>query len=120
MLSVQVVGGRPADDAPFRLHVTGTEGSLSLTGGDARGFQAGLLTLAVNGATVDVDDVGIGGLPDTAVNVAGVYAALRDDIRDGGAAAPDFVHAVALSHLMDDVRASAEGGQRVTPSAPWA
>lgn len=119
VLSVQVVGGRLADDSPFRLDVTGTKGSLSLTGGGARGFQAGLLDLSVDGTLVDVDDLGTGGLPNTAVNVARVYAALGDDIRDGTATAPDFVHALALSQLMDDVLVSAREGRTVTPSAPW-
>lgn len=119
VLSVQVVGGRAADDAPFRLDVTGTEGSLSLTGGGARGFQAGLLDLSLNGAPVAVDDLGTGGLPDTAVSISRVYATLRDDIRDGGVRAPDFVHALALSHLMDDVLVSAREGRTVTPSASW-
>lgn len=118
-LSVQVVGGRPADDSPFWLDVTGTKGRLSLTGGGARGFQAGLLDLSVDGTLVHVDDRGTGGLPDTAVNVARVYAALGDDIHNGTSTAPDFVHALALSHLMDDVRVSARKGRTVTPSASW-
>ncbi len=118
-LSVQVVGGRPADDAPFRMDITGTDGELSLTGGGARGFQAGRLTLTVDGKTVDVDPLGTGGLPDTAVNVSQLYAALRDDIRDASATAPDFAHALALSHLMDDLLDSAREGRTVTPSASW-
>lgn len=119
VLNAQIVGGRPADDAPFRMDVTGTDGELSLTGGAARGFQAGLLALAVNGAHADTADAGASMLPDTAVNVARVYAALRDDIRNGSSTAPDFGRAVALSHLMDDVLASAADGCSVTPSAPW-
>jgi len=119
VLSVQVVGGRPADDAPFRMDVTGTDGELRLTGGGARGFQAGLLALAVNGDHVNTGDVGASTLPDTAVNVAQVYAAMRDDIRFGSATAPDFGDAVALSHLMDDVLVSATQGRSVTSSAPW-
>lgn len=119
-LSVQVVGGRPAEDSPFRMDITGTDGQLSVTGGNAPGFQGGLLTLSVNGESVDVDAQAAGGLPDTAVNVSYLYVALRDDILDNTATAPDFSHALALSHLMDDVMLSARDKRTVTPSAPWA
>lgn len=110
-LAVQVVGGRPPTDTPFRLDVHGTRGVLTLTGGAPRGFQSGLLALALNGQPVDVDGGETGHLPDPVVNVAGVYAALRDDITYGTSTAPGFADAVGLSQLVDHMRAAASDGQ---------
>ena len=52
-------------------------------------------------------------LPDTAANVAGVYASLRDDIRGGTRHTAGFAHAVRLSHLIDALFSSAQAGRRV-------
>ena len=51
-------------------------------------------------------------LPDAAVNVAGVYAALRDDIRRNTRHTTGFDHAVRLTRLMNDVLASSADGAR--------
>src|SRR5246127_795402 len=48
-LSVEVAGDR-APDTPFTFEVIGTEGTLLLAGGHAYGFQAGRLTVRLNGA----------------------------------------------------------------------
>jgi predicted dehydrogenase len=117
-LAVQVVGGRPPGDTPFRIDIVGTKATLTLTGGAARGFQAGLLALTLDGepvATVDQP----GELSDSATNVAQVYAALRADITHGAVTAPSFQHAVELSNLLDDLIQSAGQGRAVTPTAPW-
>jgi len=110
-LAVQVVGGRPTDDTPFRLTVTGETGEVVLNGGAPRGFQSGRLHLTLDGHLVHVDDP-TAGLPDPVANVAGTYAALRDDIRGETHTAPDFTHAVRLSHLVDDLEASAASVMR--------
>lgn len=117
-LAVQVVGGRPPGDTPFRMDITGTDGSLTLTGGASRGFQAGQLRLTLNGKPVHLADMRPG-LADSAVNVSHVYAALRDDIVKDVQTAPNFSHAVQLSHLVDDLLTSAQEKRTVTPSAPW-
>jgi predicted dehydrogenase len=118
-LAVEVAGGRPADDTPFRMDLVGEDGVLTLTGGAPRGFQSGLLSLALNGQCIDTGGGETAGLPDAAVNVAGVYAALRDDIRQHTSTAPNFDHAVRLSHLIDDLHTSATAQRTVTPSAAW-
>jgi len=118
-LAVQVVGGRPADDAPFRLDVDGELGTLSLEGGGARGFQASVLRLRQDGKPVDTRDAMAADLPDSVVNVAHVYAALRDDIASGIANAPGFRDAVHLSHLIDDLITADTELRTVTPTAPW-
>ena len=115
-LAVQVVGGRPADDTPFRAEVVGESGVLRLDGGAARGFQAGVLTLQLDGEHVDVGDAA---LPAAVVNVAGVYATLRDDIAQGTRHAPSFEHALRLAHLVDDVLVSAGTGRRITARDEW-
>lgn len=101
-LSVEVAGGRPPD-TPFRFEVTGETGTLVLEGGAPRGFQSGRLQLSVNGEPQSIAEGEAASMPDTAANVAGVYAALRDDILQGTSTAPDFDHAVRLAALIEDL-----------------
>ena len=111
-LNAEIVGGRPAHATPFRLEITGQTGELALEGGAPRGFQSGEMKLTLNGAAHPVDRGELTGLPSAAVNVAGVYAALRDDIVNGSAVAPDFKHAVRLTRLVDDLLESSSEGRR--------
>ena len=111
-LNAEIVGGLPAKATPFRLEVTGENGELALVGGAPRGFQSGEMKLILNGADHLVDEGELAGLADAAVNVGGVYAALRDDIVNGTAEAPDFTHAVRLTRLVDDLLASSTEGRR--------
>lgn len=118
-LAVQVAGGRPADDSPFRLDLVGTKAVLTLDGGAARGFQAGLLRLRLDDEPVEVDAGETVTLPDSVVNVARVYAAIRDDIVFNTSTAPNFHDAARLSHLVDDLLSAAATGQATTPTATW-
>ena len=111
-LSVEVAGGRPFKETPFRLEVIGEKGVLTLDGGAPRGFQTGRLRLALNGEPQNVDEGELVSMPDTAINVAGIYAAMRDDIAQGTSTAPDFHHAVRLARLIDDVTLSSQTGMR--------
>ncbi|WP_033346263.1 Gfo/Idh/MocA family oxidoreductase, partial [Catenuloplanes japonicus] len=104
-ISVQVTGGRPPADTPFRMEIEGEDGTLVLAGGSPRGFQAGLLRLEQDGERVAVDDGELGSLPAPAVNVAGVYAALRDDVHRGTTTAPTVDDALRLARLIDSIRA---------------
>ena len=117
-LSAQIVGGRAPGDTPFRADIVGEKRTLTVTGGADRGFQAGLLDLALDGAAVVLDDPPAG-LSDSVVNVSRVYAALRDDVLGGSRTAPDFSDAVRLSHLIDDLLVAAGRQRTVTPTAPW-
>lgn len=117
-VSIEVAGGRPPDAVPFRFEVIGDGGSIVLDGGAARGFQSGRLRLLLNDEEQRVDEGELAGLPDAAANVAGVYAALRDDILNATATVPDFDHAARLSRLIDDMLASAGTGTR-RPAADW-
>ena len=118
-LAVQVAGGRPADATPFSMEIVGEDGVLTLTGGAPRGFQAGKLALQLDGAPLPVEAHETDGLPDSVVNVAGVYASLRDDISHDSRNAPSFDDAVRLSHLIDDLLKAADTGATVTPTADW-
>lgn len=118
-LAVQVVGGRPADATPFRMEIIGDDGVLTVDGGAARGFQAGLLRLSLNGEPIQIDQGETATLPDSVVNVARVYAALRDDIARNTSTTPNFHDAARLSHLVDDLLTAAATGQSTTPTAPW-
>lgn len=118
-LDIQVVGGRPADDSPFRMDIVGDGGVLTVSGGGPRGFQASLLSVALNGQVIEVDPLETAQVPNSVVNVASIYAALRNDIRHDTTTAPTFQDAVRLTHLVDDIMAAADDGRRTTPSAEW-
>jgi predicted dehydrogenase len=111
-VSVEVAGGRPPEEVPFRMEVTGEDGDLVLEGGAMRGFQSGRLTLSLQGKPQRVDEGEITSMPVEAGNVAAMYAALRNDILSGTSTAPDFAHAVHLAKLIDDVLSSAQTGRR--------
>lgn len=110
-LSIEVAGGRPLG-TPFHLEVIGEAGMFALDGGALRGFSTGRLRLSLNDQPQSIDEGELAALPDTAVNVAGVYAALRDDIAHGSTIAPDFAHAVYLARLVDKVQSAAQTGTR--------
>ena len=114
-LAVEVAGGRPPE-SPFRLEAIGESGSLQLDGGAPRGVQSGVLKLSLNGEAQALEDDELSALPGSAVNVAGVYASLRDDIRDGTSLTKGFDHAVALTRLMEDILDSSETGIRAIAS----
>ncbi len=114
-LSIEVAGGRPPE-TPFRLEMEGETGTLRLDGGAPRGLQSGRLTLSLNGQPQRVDEGELAAMPDAAANVAGVYAALRDDILNTTQTAPDFEHAVRLTRLVDDALAASNTGVRKAAS----
>ena len=112
VLAIEVAGGRPADQVPFSFQITGTNGEVELRGGAIRGFQSGTLQLILNGEQQTVDEGELSSMPDIVLNVAGVYAGLRDDINSGTYNIPDFQHAIRLHRLIDDLSLSATGGVR--------
>ncbi len=115
-LSAEIAGGRPPE-TPFTMNVVGEKGTLRLDGGAARGFQSARLTVSLNGAAQRVDEGEIAAMPDAAANVAGVYAALRDDITNETSTVAGFDHAVKLTHLVNDLLASSLSGRRATPTS---
>lgn len=116
-LSAEVAGGRPAE-TPFWMEVIGETGTLRLEGGAPRGFQSGRLTLLLNGVAEPVDEGELSSMPDAAANVAGVYAALRDDIAERTSTVAGFDHAVKLTRLVTDLLAFSRMGDR-SKAAGW-
>ena len=116
-LSVEVAGGRHPE-TPFYLDIVGERGIHRLDGGAARGLQSGPRRLSRDGAPESVDEGELADLPDAAVNVGGVYAALRDDILTGSSTATGFDHAVRLTRLAADLFRSSEAGERRS-AAGW-
>ena len=114
-LSVEVAGGRPPE-TPFRMEVVGETGTLRLDGGAPRGFQSGRMTLSLDGQPQRVDEGELAAMPDAAANVAGVYAALRDDILNATQTTPGFDHAVRLTQLIEDILAASDSGTRKAAS----
>ena len=111
-VGVEVDGGRAQGDTRFRFEITGERGGMVLEGGAAVGFQAGRLTLSVNGERQAVDEGEFAALPEAAANIAAMYAALRDDIAADRRSVPDFDHAVKLTRLVSAIDSSARLGQR--------
>jgi len=101
-ICIEVAGGR-SPEAPFRFEVVGEKGTLSLQGGAARGFQSHRLSLHINGQQVRVDEGELSGLPSSAVNVGGVYAALRDDIRNSTSYVTGFAEALKLTRRIEAI-----------------
>ena len=102
---LEVAGGR-TKETPFHLDLIGEAGHLRLDGGASRGLQSGRIGLVRDGVRQQVDEGELAALPDAAVNVAGVYASLRDDIAAGTRTAADFEHALRLTHLVETVLAA--------------
>jgi predicted dehydrogenase len=110
--TMEVAGGRMGE-TPFWLEVQGEKGHLRLEGGAPRGLQSGRVRLIADGEHVAVDEGELVNLPDAAVNVGGVYAALRDEIRNGTFHVAGFAHAACLARLIENVFASSEQGRRI-------
>ncbi|WP_296185973.1 Gfo/Idh/MocA family protein [Pseudomonas sp. UBA1879] len=104
--SVEVAGGRQ-QGTPFYLDIVGERGTLRLDGGALRGLQAGRVGVLRDGARAPIDEGSLAALSDSAVNVAGLYSALRDDIRTGSSKVLGFDHAVRLTQLIEQVLAKA-------------
>ena len=109
-LSVEVAGGRPPEETPFRFTVTGETHELVLEGGAPRGFQSGRLRLLLDGKAMPLDEGEAGPMPDEAANVALAYAALRDDILRGTATATGFAHAARVARLIEDMLEASRTG----------
>ena len=109
--TLEVAGGCTRE-TPFYLEITGTEGTLRLDGGASRGVQAGRLRLLRDGEPVQVNEPSLERLSDSAINVAGNYTALRDDILNSTSTVTDFDHAVHLTRLMEDVLRSSVDAER--------
>ncbi len=112
VLGVEVIGGRPAGEVTFSFQITGERGLLELHGGAVRGFQSGTLELMWNGEPQQVDEGELSSMPESALNVAGMYAALRDDIHANTRTVPGFDHAISLMKMIDDLMASSQNGVR--------
>lgn len=116
--AIEVAGGRRGE-TPFFLDIVGEDGTLRLEGGAPRGLQSGKITLIKDGERVMVDAGELEAMPDAAVNVAGVYAALRDDLLLGTRDVKGFGHAARLTRMMEAVLRSSGEGCSVTASG-WA
>ncbi|MFJ5038738.1 Gfo/Idh/MocA family protein [Streptomyces parvulus] len=105
-VSIEVIGGRPESDTPFRLEIYGDHGVLTVEGGGPRGFQAGPLALRRDGRQVDLGEHAAGDLAPSALNVAHTYRALRDDIRGGGSTVPTLREAADLAGWIERIGTS--------------
>jgi predicted dehydrogenase len=115
-LSAEIAGAQPPD-ARFSLEIAGDEGRLVIRGGHPFGFQAGRLSLVLDGRVRAQDDRASERLPEPAVHVRALYLELEHAIHSGRSDAPDAAHAVRVMRLLDAVLASAESGRAAEPAA---
>ncbi len=110
--SIEIGGDRPGD-TPFTCDVVGATGTLRLFGGHPHGFQAGELRLEVNGQPEPGErPLATGGLKGAASNVAQVYAALANDIRNATRTVADFTMAARLTGLVAGITQANGDGAR--------
>ncbi|GAB2626819.1 hypothetical protein Aab01nite_79730 [Paractinoplanes abujensis] len=110
--------GGAVSGAGFSLVIDGTQGRLEVTGAEfphigpvvVRGVRGrGRLAELALPPAYDKHPHLSGTLVHT---LAHAYTAIRDDLLDGTAGAPDFGHAVARHRLLDAIVRSAATGQR--------
>jgi predicted dehydrogenase len=113
-----VLGAAP-HGSPFRLHIAGTAGQLSLET-DGMPQIAPLTLKGARGQNAPQEmpipagflPPSAGLLPGPAVAMASAYAALPDDLSSGAAPLPDFEHALTMHRLLDAIKASSRTGVR--------
>ena len=119
-IAIHYRGGMPRGTG-LLWEINGTDGDIRVTG---MGGHAQFVPLAVEGATGG--DEGLKPLeipsrylppeplPMLVDNVAGMYAMIAADLRDGTRTAPSFEDAVATHRLCDAIERAAAEGRRVT------
>lgn len=119
-ISIHYRGGMPRGTG-LLWEINGTDGDIRVTG---MGGHAQFVPLTIEGATGD--DEGLKPLeiparylapeplPMFVDNVAGIYAMIAADLRDGTRTAPSFDDAVATHRLCDAIERAAKEGRRVT------
>ncbi|PVX81851.1 putative dehydrogenase [Paraburkholderia unamae] len=126
VLSVHIEGGK-RNGSGVQIDITGTEGDLRITNrsafgniGDdyivegAHGDNVPLQRLPVPAA---YDRLPASELPSAVLELAELYAAYANDVRDGTRTAPDFSDALRMHRLIDAAVASSETGTRVALAA---
>ena len=110
--ALEVAGGRK-DKTPFWLDLVDEEGTLRLDGSAPRGLRPGRIGLLENGDRVAIDKGGLALLPDPAVNIAGTYAGLQDDVLASAWRIAGFDHAARLARMIEDAFVSSDQGRTV-------
>ncbi len=106
--TLEVAGGQPPS-TPFELELSGSKGRINLFSNFPGGFQAGDITLTLNGEVVLVKSEA-SQLKGPPANVGELYKRFLGDIRSGSHTVPNFEDAVELTRLLDTIEcASGEG-----------
>jgi predicted dehydrogenase len=115
-----VLGAAPYG-SPFRLHIAGAEGQLSLETDGMPQIAPPTLKGARGPNAPEVMPIPAAYLPPSAgllqgpaVAMASAYAALPDDLSSGAAPLPDFEHALKMHRLLDAIKTSSRTGVRQT------
>jgi predicted dehydrogenase len=126
VLTVHIEGGK-RNGSGVQIDITGTEGDLRITNrsafgneGDdylvegAHGDKLPLQTLPV---PASYDQLPPSELPSAVLELAQLYAAYANDVRDGTHTAPDFSDAVRMHELINAATRSTERGQHIVLDA---
>jgi len=107
--SLEVVGG--VSNVPFEFTLRGTEGTLTVTGGHAGGYQVGRLHVATVPPAEAQPPAAAPQLDGPPANVSEMWARFAMDIRHDTRTVPDFDRAVRLTRLLDTIEASSDEGR---------
>jgi predicted dehydrogenase len=118
--SAHVEGGK-YHGTGVRIDITGTDGDLRITNGNAFGDQeyviegakAGDTSLQAMHVPAHFDWMPPSNLPPSVVELGQLYAAHARDLRDGTHIAPSFSDALRMHRLFDAISASTASGLRV-------
>lgn len=99
-------------EPPFRFEIIAAQGTLQLVGGDPHGFQGGRVKMHSSLPSQPIAPAVPDDVPNSAVNVAELYAQFAKDIRENTRTVPDFAHAARLTRLIEDVLQAAGSGER--------
>ncbi|WP_026355166.1 Gfo/Idh/MocA family protein [Massilia niastensis] len=118
--SAHVEGGK-YHGTGVQIEITGTEGDLRITNGNAFGDQdyliegakAGDAVLQVMSVPEHFNWMPPSHLPPSVVELGQLYAAFARDLRDGTHVAPTFADALRMHQLFDAFSASSASGERV-------
>lgn len=122
VLSVHIEGGK-RNGSGVQIDITGTEGDLRITNRSAfgnvgddyviEGAHGNNLPLEVLTVPPAYNQLPPSDLPSAVLELAQLYAAYANDVRDGTKTAPDFSDAVRMHELINAATASTQLGQHI-------
>jgi predicted dehydrogenase len=113
--STEIIGGA---NIPLRFELSGSAGSLEITGHHPGGYQCGHLMVSTNPPSDPQPALAVQGLEGNPINVAQLWAQFENDIRSAARTVPDFAAAVRQSRLLATIDTASELGHIMRLETP--